>query len=65
MLSDIEISRQSPRLPVHALAERLAIPPHLLHPHGHYKGKLDLERANSTSRCSITPPPASPASWCW
>ncbi|MBP4040636.1 formate--tetrahydrofolate ligase [Aeromonas sp. SrichE-2G] len=43
MLSDIEISRQSPRLPVHALAERLAIPPHLLHPHGHYKGKLDLE----------------------
>ncbi|TFF75042.1 formate--tetrahydrofolate ligase [Aeromonas taiwanensis] len=43
MLSDIEISRQSPRLPVHALAERLAIPPHLLHPHGHYKGKLDLD----------------------
>ncbi|WP_421290979.1 formate--tetrahydrofolate ligase [Aeromonas taiwanensis] len=43
MLSDIEISRQSPRLPVHALAERLAIPPHLLHPHGHYKGKLYLE----------------------
>ena len=42
MLSDIEISRQSPRLSIHALTERLAIPSHLLNPHGHYKGKLSL-----------------------
>ncbi|MFA7259856.1 MAG: formate--tetrahydrofolate ligase [Aeromonas bestiarum] len=43
MLSDIEISRQSPRLPIHALAERLCIPARLLSPHGHYKGKLSLD----------------------
>ena len=35
MLSDIEISRQSPRLSIHALAERLAIPSHQLSPQGH------------------------------
>ncbi|EMY3588904.1 formate--tetrahydrofolate ligase [Aeromonas salmonicida] len=43
MLSDIEISRQSPRLSIQALASRLGIPAHLLSPHGHYKGKLSLE----------------------
>lgn len=43
MLSDIEISRQSPRLPIHELAQRLAIPPHQLYPYGHYKGKLSLD----------------------
>lgn len=42
MLSDIEISRQSPRLPIQALAERLRIPHHLLSPQGHHKGKLSL-----------------------
>lgn len=47
MLSDIEISRQSPRLSMHALAERLAIPQHLLSPHGHYKGKLSLDLLKS------------------
>ncbi|WP_421258135.1 formate--tetrahydrofolate ligase [Aeromonas sp. 600886] len=47
MLSDIEISRQSPRLSIHALAERLAIPQHLLSPHGHYKGKLSLDLLTS------------------
>lgn len=43
MLSDIEISRQSPRLPIQALAERLRIPHHLLSPQGHHKGKLSLD----------------------
>jgi formate--tetrahydrofolate ligase len=43
MLSDIEISRQSPRLPIHALAEHLRIPAQQLSPHGHYKGKLSLD----------------------
>ncbi|MGY3903194.1 formate--tetrahydrofolate ligase [Aeromonas lusitana] len=42
MLSDIEISRQSPRLHIDELTRRLAIPSHLLNPHGHYKGKLSL-----------------------
>ncbi|MDF2414423.1 formate--tetrahydrofolate ligase [Aeromonas sp. 1HA1] len=46
MLSDIEISRQSPRLPIQVLAERLCIPAHLLSPHGHYKGKLSLGLLN-------------------
>ncbi|MGL4794054.1 MAG: formate--tetrahydrofolate ligase, partial [Aeromonas jandaei] len=43
MLSDIEISRHSPRLPIHELAKRLAIPTNMLSPHGHYKGKLSLD----------------------
>ena len=42
MLSDIEISRQSPRLSIQELAKRLAIPSHLLYPYGHHKGKLSL-----------------------
>lgn len=65
MLSDIEISRQSPRLPIHALAERLAIPSHQLHPYGHYKGKLSLELLKSLPKLAgklvlvsaITPTP--------
>lgn len=65
MLSDIEISRQSPRLSIHALAERLAIPQHLLSPHGHYKGKLSLDLLTSQPKQSgklvlvsaITPTP--------
>ncbi|HHO2167625.1 TPA: formate--tetrahydrofolate ligase [Aeromonas hydrophila] len=65
MLSDIEISRQSPRLPIHALAERLAIPSHQLHPYGHYKGKLSLELLKSLPKpagklvlvSAITPTP--------
>ena len=47
MLSDIEISRQSPRLSIQALAERLAIQPHQLSPQGHHKGKLSLELLKS------------------
>ncbi|MGY3889184.1 formate--tetrahydrofolate ligase, partial [Aeromonas mytilicola] len=47
MLSDIEISRQSPHLSIHALAERLAIQPHQLSPQGHHKGKLSLELLKS------------------
>ncbi|MFQ2508630.1 formate--tetrahydrofolate ligase [Aeromonas caviae] len=42
MLSDIEISRQSPRLPIAEVAAQLGIAAAHLHPHGHYKGKLDL-----------------------
>ena len=57
MLSDIEISRHSPRLPIHALAKRLAIPTNLLSPHGHYKGKLSLDLLKSQ--------PNRAASWCW
>ncbi|MGY4026347.1 formate--tetrahydrofolate ligase [Aeromonas rivuli] len=41
MLSDIEISRQSPRLPVTLLAERLGIDPAHLSPQGHHMAKLD------------------------
>ena len=41
MLSDIEISRQSPRLPVTTLAERLAIDPACLSPQGPHMAKLD------------------------
>ncbi len=47
MLSDIEISRHSPRLPIHELAKRLTIPTNLLSPHGHYKGKLSLDLLKS------------------
>ncbi|MCF3099818.1 formate--tetrahydrofolate ligase, partial [Aeromonas australiensis] len=43
MLSDIEISRQSPRLTIQQLADRLAIPQHQLNPHGHDKGKISLD----------------------
>ncbi|RQX21062.1 formate--tetrahydrofolate ligase, partial [Aeromonas caviae] len=39
MLSDIEISRQSPRLPIAEVAAQLGIAAAHLHPHGHYKGK--------------------------
>ncbi|WP_310597061.1 formate--tetrahydrofolate ligase [Aeromonas aquatica] len=42
MLSDIEISRQSPRLHIDELARRLRIPAALLSPRGHHKGKLSL-----------------------
>ena len=52
MLSDIEISRQSPRLSIQALAERLAIQPHQLSPQGHHKGKLSLELLKSRDRKS-------------
>ncbi|MFM4704439.1 formate--tetrahydrofolate ligase [Aeromonas bivalvium] len=41
MLSDIEISRQSPRLPVTTLAERLAIDPACLSLQGPHMAKLD------------------------
>ena len=47
MLSDIEISRQSPRLSIQVLAERLAIPPQQLSPQGHHKGKLSLDLLKS------------------
>ncbi|MGL5452290.1 MAG: formate--tetrahydrofolate ligase [Aeromonas sp.] len=65
MLSDIEISRQSPRLSIHTLAERLAIPAHLLSPYGHYKGKLSLALLNAPQKpagklvlvSAITPTP--------
>lgn len=42
MLSDIEISRQSPRLHIDELTRRLAIPSHLVNPYGHHKAKLSL-----------------------
>lgn len=43
MLSDIEISRQSPRLHIDELARRLRIPAAQLSPQGHHKGKLSLK----------------------
>jgi formate--tetrahydrofolate ligase len=49
MLSDIEISRQSPRLHIDELARRLRIPAAQLSPQGHHKGKLSLDLLKQSS----------------